>query len=89
MAGIKSKIPEIKREISSFLVGEEGKISKQHILTIGAFLALSAFFTKETASTHTPAGGGLSGSWNAGTKTVSGSHTHHASHSSHSSHSSY
>jgi len=85
MAGIISKIPEIKREISSFLVGEEGKISKQHILTIGAFLVLSAFFTKEITSAHTPVGGGLSGSWSAATKTVSGSHTHHASHSSHSS----
>ncbi len=78
---MKSKIPKIKKELSAFLVGEEGKISKQYILTIGAFLALSGFLAKEAAPVHT---GSLTGDWTASATggTLTGQHTHHGSHAS-------
>jgi len=79
---MKSKIPKIRKELSAFLVGEEGKISKQSILTIGAFLTMSSLFIKQTESNVGAAG--LSGAWTAGTYggSVVGSHSHHASHTS-------
>jgi len=53
------KFPEIKKTISSFLLSEEGKISKQNILKIGVFLAaasaalsLSSQNLKATDSKH-------------------------------------
>ncbi|MCK5283528.1 MAG: hypothetical protein KAK00_09060 [Nanoarchaeota archaeon] len=36
------KIPKIKKTIKSFLLSEEGKISKESVLKIGAFLAAAA-----------------------------------------------
>ena len=32
-------IPKIKKKITSFLLSEDGKISKQSVLTMGAILA--------------------------------------------------
>ncbi len=37
------KLPEIKKKVSSFLRSEEGKISKQSLLAMGAFLSTAAF----------------------------------------------
>jgi hypothetical protein len=42
---MKSKIPKIKKKISSYLLSEEGKISKQALLTMGAFLGGAAIGT--------------------------------------------
>ena len=82
------KIPEIKKKINAFLVGEEGKISKKNVATIGVVLtgvAVSAALLSKTVSadsivTHV---NDLSVTYNNGIAT--GSHTHHGSHSSHSS----
>jgi len=42
---MKSKIPRIKKKINSFLVGEEGKISKQSLLKVGVLLGGTALGT--------------------------------------------
>ena len=34
-----NKIPKIKKKITAFLVGEEGKISKKSLLTLGVMLS--------------------------------------------------
>ncbi|MFH1641597.1 MAG: hypothetical protein ABIC04_01725 [Nanoarchaeota archaeon] len=39
---MKIKIPKIKKKISNYLLSEEGKISKQALLTMGAFLGGAA-----------------------------------------------
>ena len=36
------KIPKIKKKVSAFLVGEEGKISKQALMKTGAILSVAA-----------------------------------------------
>lgn len=66
-----AKIPQIKKTISSFLLSEEGKITKQSILSMGLFLGSVAI---TTALTSDDAAG-----WH-------GSHSSHTSHTSHSSH---
>jgi hypothetical protein len=81
----KTKFPELKKNINSFLVGEEGKISKESILKAGVILAAATFGTiKEASATVTHTDSGLSVSYNS--PTITGTHTHHTSHSSHSSH---
>lgn len=42
--------PKIKKKITSFLLGEEGKISKHSLLTIGSFLSAGMFFMEEVTS---------------------------------------
>lgn len=86
--------PKIKKKIGSYLLSEEGKISKQNLLALGSFLgtaALSSLLLSGEASAvdsntvyHT---NNLGLSYSAGTATAT--HTHHASHGSHASHSSY
>jgi hypothetical protein len=78
---MKSKLPKIKKELAAFLVGEEGRISKQYVLTIGAFLAMSALLAQNVKPAHT---GSVSGTWTGSTSggTLTGSHTHHGNHSS-------
>ena len=38
-----AKIPQIKKKIQSFLVEEEGKISKESLLKTGIFFTLALF----------------------------------------------
>ncbi len=83
------KLPEIKKTIASFLLEEEGKITKQSALTLGAVLGAAAIGTlasdiAEATTTHTNTYGV---SWNAGD--VKAEHSHHTSHASHSTHSSH
>ena len=68
---MKDKIPHIKKTISSFLLSEEGKITKQSILSMGLFLGSVAITTALTADD--------AAGWH-------GSHSSHSSHTSHSSH---
>ena len=42
---MKPGIPKIKKKINAFLVGEEGKISKQSLLKVGAMLGGAALGT--------------------------------------------
>lgn len=62
-------IPQIKKKISAFLIGEEGRISKKSMLKIGALLAIPAFamLNQKTATAHS----------------AHESHSSHTSHSSH------
>ena len=49
------EFPKIKKEVKSFLLGEEGKISKKNILKVGAILALAAAASpglKEVSADH-------------------------------------
>ena len=81
-------IPKVKKKLSSFLLSEEGKISKQSLLSLGAFMSAAVIggilATKEAAATHTNS---LDVAYSDGTAT--GTHAHHSSHSSHGSHGSH
>ncbi|MAG50270.1 hypothetical protein CL621_01355 [archaeon] len=82
-----SKIPKIKKKINAFLIGEEGKISKQSLFKTGVILgglALSSTLIKEVDAAHSNT---LTASYGGGTGTAShhGNHGSHASHGSHSS----
>jgi len=82
---MKSKIPKIKKKLSNYLMSEEGKISKQALLTTGAFLAgatLGALSSTQevNAVDTTTHDNSLSLSYSGGTATAT--HTHHANHTS-------
>ena len=54
------ELPKIKKRISNFLASEEGKISKQSLLTIGAFLGTASIGTAIMANNvfaQCPSGG--------------------------------
>jgi len=97
MAELPKKIPQIKKKISAYVLGEEGKISKQSIMTLGAFLGAAALggilSSKEVKGVHASSyNHSNSLGLTYGGNTVTGTHTHstsHNSHSSHVSHSSY
>jgi len=83
-------VPKLKKKISAYIMGEDGKISKQSLIAIGAFIgsaALSSLLLSDSVnahSSHTSHGtNSLSISYSAGTAT--GTHNHHSSHGSHSS----
>lgn len=74
-------IPKIRKKVNAFLVGEEGKISKQSILKGGVILcslALSAAMSMKSASAEYIHGNSI-GAQKIGSG-VKGIHTHHASH---------
>ena len=76
-------IPKLKKKISSFLVSEEGKISKESLLKAGTMLsavALGSALAVNNANAGIEHSNNLSLSYSGGTAT--GSHGHHASHSS-------
>ena len=76
-------LPKIKKRITSFLLSEEGKISKQALLTTGAFLAgatIGAVSSVQEVEAGTSHSNSLSLSYSGGTATAT--HTHHANHSS-------
>jgi len=81
---VKSRIPKLKRKIGAFLVGEEGKISKNSLLKIGgvltglssAAMVAGADTTNELQLSYTDS-------------TATATHENHSSHAQHASHSSY
>lgn len=76
-------LPKLKKRITSFLVGEEGKISKQSLLSLGAFIGtgvLGGILAAKDASAQTYHTNSLSLSYSGGTATAT--HGHHSSHSS-------
>lgn len=80
---VKSKIPKLKKKISAFLVGEEGKISKNSLLKIGSVLT-------GLSSIAIVAGGNVNELQLSYTDSIAtATHDNHSSHSQHSSHSSY
>ena len=75
------EVPRIKKRINAFLVGEDGKISKQSLLAIGTALGTAALSNIGSA-VHSNSVTSI-----ANTGTIL--HTHHSSHNSHSSHGSH
>ena len=69
-------IPKIKKKITSFLLEEEGKISKHSLLSLGSFISAAVIggilASKEAAATHTNS---LSVAYASGAAT--GTHAHH------------
>jgi len=89
------KIPKLKKKVNAFLVGEEGKISKQSLLKAGTILgaiSLSSIMALKGVSAETHPDyvthvNSLSLGYSGGT--AAATHTHHASHTSHGSHGSH
>lgn len=78
---MESVLPKIKKKISSYINSETGRITKQSIITIGAFIGTAALATLTTTKT---AKAGLTAELNPteGEKiNVTGKHVSHASHS--------
>ena len=76
-------IPKIKKKLTSFLTEEEGKISKQSLLSLGSFLSAAVIggilATKDAAAATHSNSISVSYSGDLG----SGSHAHHSSHANH------
>ena len=75
------KLPVIKKKISSYILGEEGKISKQSLLSLGTFFgtaaiaaALAACNVDALSTSHHNYLGIYYGSYR-----VTASHSHHGS----------
>ncbi len=92
-----SKIPKIKRLLSSFLTEEEGKISKNAILVGGGIIA-AVTITSRQATAHTDSNPAhndsssvnyISGEIRTTHSHYDPAHTNHGSHSSHGSHGSH
>jgi len=87
---LKKFLPRFKKKISSFLSEEDGRISKQSLLAISAFLAtgaLSTIFSATSVKASVTHSNDLSLT-HSGANAV-GIHQHHSSHSSHASHASH
>ena len=74
--GEESYLPEIKKNISSYLTEERGEISKHHMMALGAILSSISFlsFVPEVEAGHTNSFGM---DWTSGT--ISAQHSHHVS----------
>lgn len=81
-----SKIPIIKKRMHAFLVGEEGKISKQALLTVGVLLGSAAVSTILSSddvaahSHHSSHSNALNMAYSGSTHIASGTHTSHSDH---------
>ena len=82
-------IPKIKKKINAFLIGEEGKISKESLLKTSMVVTALALGSA-IASSNTSAAANLHTNNLAmksyGSTAFKGVHSHHASHASHGSH---
>ena len=81
------KLPKIKKDVNAFLIGEEGKISKQSLMKAGVLLSaatIGAISESDDASAHYSHSNTISMSY--GSWTVSSDHSNHGSHGSHGSH---
>lgn len=91
----KNILPKAKKSIKNYIMGEDGKISKQSMLTLGAFFGASAFAsivsTKNVQAQHVSHGAHCSHSSHGshGSHSAHGSHSSHVSHGSHGSHASH
>lgn len=81
-------LPRIKKSISSFLMCEDGSISKNSMFTIGTFIGTSALAAVLSTKTITADSINVAKTGGDLTFGVRGTHQHHASHTSHGSHSS-
>jgi len=85
------KFPSIKKSLSAFLLGEEGRISKESVLKMGVIFGAAALSTgilsKDVNAQHSHSL--YTSHTEVPTYQVTGYHNHHASHSSHSAHSNH
>ena len=84
------KLPELKKKVTSYLLSEEGKISKQSLMALGAFLggaAISSILMADSVNAHsssqTDHDNSLKFTYSANDKAAIGKHNHHSSHGSH------
>ena len=94
----KLNIPVIKKKISSYLSSEDGKITKEALLTVGAFVtsaaASAALLSKSVAAQHTNIAtpthdNSIYSDYNSQLEVAKGGHTHHGSSTHSNVHSSY
>lgn len=81
-------LPKIKRKIVGFLLNEEGKITRQSLLTLGSITSaytFSAILAAKDAQAEHVNGISVTGD----PSNIEVTHGHHQSHSSHGSHSSH
>ena len=78
------KIPKIKKNPSSFLTGEEGKISKQALMKVGTIVAVASTLVSDDAAAHVSHNSMLDTAYDAGT--VTATHSSAETHGSHGSH---
>lgn len=72
--------PKIKKRLGSFLVGEDGKISKQALVALGAFLGsgvLAGILLSKEGSAQIQHTNDLTASYDGG-GTASATHSHHS-----------
>lgn len=80
------KAPKIKKKLSAYIMGEDGRIPKQVLLAMGAFLG-SSVLSSILLSTDVQAGtiyhgNTLTVNYTPASGLASATHSHHASHSS-------
>jgi len=71
------KIPQIRKELSSYLLSEEGRISKQAIVKVGAALTFFGLLASREAAAHHVHQNHLIGSMDRGHIVISGVHQHY------------
>jgi len=81
-------IPKIRKKLCSFLANEDGKLTKQNLLSLGAFLS-SAVVSGVLLAKHSAAAHVNNILLDSGSNSISVEHDHHQSHSNHSSHSNF
>ena len=90
------KLPQIKKKVSAYILGEEGRIAKQSLISLGALLgtvALGTILASQSSEAGTSVSHKVTHSNNptlrvSGTTGI-GRHGHHSNHASHTSHGSY
>jgi hypothetical protein len=87
---VKDIFPKFKKKISDFVSQEEGKITKQSALALGAFVFGAVVSSIKNVEAHHSHGNSYnSWAWNSGNGDFSVKHAHHSSHSTHSTHGSH
>ncbi len=82
------KLPKLKKKLSAYILGEDGKIPKQALLAMGAFLGsgvLSSLLMSQGANAQTSvvhSTNTLTVYYDSGNGYATATHTHHASHAS-------
>ena len=75
----------LEKKLSAFLLGEEGKITKQSVISVGALVGTSALLGG-MAEAHTSS---ITSNYEPTNYMVTGSHGSHSAHSAHSVHASH
>ena len=84
-AKLKKLIPQVKKDIYSFLSEEDGRITKQALLTVGSLLGFGALATIIGSNPVMASHSNSMTLAHTGTY-ASGTHQHHSTHNTHSTH---